>query len=549
MVERWYWNMSGLFKRQVNRGPIRKMMPNKGAFIKWLSFKGLPGKGLTARVLATVILIAGVISGCARPFWKTSRTLSPHVLSSFEVSGGYWISSPDSSISPDGKKMVIVKGDSKRYELVVMALEGSGPNMAVVDSVDRQWTADNFFAYVPLAWASDSRLIYARHGWQKDGAHAGKRGLSIVAANIADKSTEEIYFVELPQGCYLRDQAFIPGKGKIYMTLSQTTGNSIWEIDVKTGKMRLVKDGLPVYGDLFQAKISPDGSHYVYSLYEEGRAGIYILDVATGEERPLLPSGDTMSFYPSWSPDGRYVAAYTVERVPGASGTSIPSYQLFPAEDGPLPLSTSITVVDKQGKLVQEIRVDGRLLADFQWAKGSPAIGFVAGIVDKDSSSSDETYPGYPPAIIRDSLWLVTVDGKSAPVKIADVPKDGSGGQVYVDPVAVDVKGEGVFYNLYVSQERSLWYAAKGKEPVKVADGSMTSGDTTPVYGNALVGAATLGDKTVIWLLQPGKFQKLAEYDGAYIAGFNDTLMVVSTLGYDLSQQAKGKVTVFKMFK
>jgi len=223
---------------------------------------------------------------------------------------------------------------------------------------------------------------------------------------------------------------------------------------------------------------------------------------------------------------------------------------VFPGEDGPQPISTGITVVDKQGKVVQKIKVDDRLLSNFQWAKDSPALGFMTSlVVEEGFSSGEETYSGYFPQAAYDGIWLVQVDGKFIPEKIAEIPKDASGKTAHAYLMAVDVRGKGVFCNIYKNEERSLWYAEKGKEPLKLTDGSLFSYNRAPVYGDTLVGTVTEGDKVVIWLFEPGKFRKLAEYNGAAVIAFNDTLMVVSTLGYDPSQQGKGRVTIFKMWR
>jgi len=270
----------------------------KSLFERWHNGKLkkgiLPIKGLAVSALLVLAFLTQILSGCTG---KALRVLDPQILASFEVTGEHWYIVPESALSPDGKYMAVVNRGSQRYELLAVALEGSEPEMIAIESVDRQWISNNFFAYRPLAWASDERLIYAKHGWQKGGIHEGQRGLAIMAANIKDKAIEEIYFMELPLGCYLRDQAYVPQKDKVYLAVRQATGNSIWEMDLKTNELRLIKDRLPTYDGLFYAKISPDGSCYVYNLYEEDRNGIFILDVTTGEERPLLPNGDTMSFY------------------------------------------------------------------------------------------------------------------------------------------------------------------------------------------------------------------------------------------------------------
>ena len=76
---------------------------------------------------------------------------------------------------------------------------------------------------------------------------------------------------------------------------------------------RAVKEGLPTYDGLFYSRLSPDASAYVYELHEAASEhGIYLLETATGVQKPFALNGDTLSFYPAWSPDGQYVAMYNV---------------------------------------------------------------------------------------------------------------------------------------------------------------------------------------------------------------------------------------------
>ena len=72
-------------------------------------------------------------------------------------------------------------------------------------------------------------------------------------------------------------------------------------------------------GDLFNlsaasdAQISPDGRQIAYVrrsndiMTDAARSAIWLVDVATGEQRPLV-AGNGNHFSPRWSPDGRRLA-------------------------------------------------------------------------------------------------------------------------------------------------------------------------------------------------------------------------------------------------
>ncbi|HNN56756.1 MAG TPA: S9 family peptidase, partial [Novosphingobium sp.] len=58
-------------------------------------------------------------------------------------------------------------------------------------------------------------------------------------------------------------------------------------------------------------QISPDGTRIVYTrltgdiMTDSDRASLWLVDVASGEQQPLLPDGARQ---PRWSPDGKRIA-------------------------------------------------------------------------------------------------------------------------------------------------------------------------------------------------------------------------------------------------
>jgi Tol biopolymer transport system component len=288
-------------------------------------------------------------------------------------------------MSPDGKHLLLVESSSESQKLVAMPLSAGETKDIVLYSVDARWTQDNSLDYVPLGWLSPGQCLFVSTGWQSQGPNKDKRGAAILAGDVGKASVEEVAFIPLPEGL-LHSVRYVAGTGKVYLEVSR----AVWIIDAKTGAAKQVKGDLPVYDGMFVAHLSPDASTWVYQLHDVGgRHGIYTLDAATGAEKPLIPNGDTMSFYPAWSPDGKYMALYVVVRSPGATDTTWNNYGVYPGEDGPLPIGTSIAIVDRSGNPVKTIAVDGKVLAYFKWAWDSKSIAFVAGT--KPASTPDTT--------------------------------------------------------------------------------------------------------------------------------------------------------------
>ena len=64
----------------------------------------------------------------------------------------------------------------------------------------------------------------------------------------------------------------------------------------------------PGGADVLTPRLSPNASRLAFVSFETGRPQIRLMDLASGEQRPLLPAGDAMTFAPRFSPDGTELA-------------------------------------------------------------------------------------------------------------------------------------------------------------------------------------------------------------------------------------------------
>jgi len=82
------------------------------------------------------------------------------------------------------------------------------------------------------------------------------------------------------------------------LAIQTSWGGDISLYDLETGELRLLTGG-------FDPAISPDGSKVAFTR-DGGENGVYVIDIATGEER-LVFGGRELLRSPKWSPDGRWI--------------------------------------------------------------------------------------------------------------------------------------------------------------------------------------------------------------------------------------------------
>ena len=206
-----------------------------------------------------------------------------------------------------------------------------------------------------------------------------------------------------------------------------------------------------------------------------------------------MPDGDTKSFYPQWSPDGKYIAVLTaqskVSSAAGSSGIGWRDYDLVYGEDSPLAAAQSITILDAGGTKVTSVGLDDRMVAYPLWSADSSTLGFFG------ATKANDAYPG----IRLDSVWTARMSGASSsatslvPEKIADFPPDG-GETSYADAILTP-DGNGVYFHTGAYEQNLLWFAAKDKAPVEVLPDKRVTfavqGTSMGVFGDSIVATAS----------------------------------------------------------
>ena len=507
---------------------------------------------LSKLLIAIVItaISASLLAGCAPKSPAKEMVLDPQIVKSWTVD--YWVASDAAStaISPDNKYMLLVQsGPSERVVAAIPLASGDSKEVQLY-KVSNSYLETANLDFLTVGWLSATDCVFLAVGSQALGPNEGKRGVSVLVGNVSTGKVDDAAFIPLEQG-YVHNVRFPAGSGKVYLDVTQ----AIWTVDLATKAAKIVKDGLPTYDGMFMARMSPDSSSYVYQLHElDAGHGIFILDAVTGVQKSLAPNGDTMGFYPSWSPDSKYVAFYTVPRKPGRTGTVWPDYEIYPGEDGPMGIAPAITVMDKSGKVVSTISIEGKVIANFKWSPDSKSIAFTTG--PKPATVPDTEVDWDIPVISWDGVYVSKASEQGTPTKLTDIDPKTTSRDSYVSPIAFDPQNRGVFLQISSSEgESTIWYAASGKtpvqteegKPVKIADGYWQFYPDVPTFADTV--AAVIGSpsgQTGLWLLNSKEIKKVGEWPGNYtmVIAYNQEMLVTCETTADV----KNTITVRSMF-
>jgi Tol biopolymer transport system component len=250
------------------------------AYVDGVLVPGPPGVGgVQGRTVVAIDLASekkSVIAGDAK---KTLKLESP-------------------SWSPDGKLAVVqMAGAGAFSDTSVMAVDGK--------PVSRKF--EDTFPF-PAVWLSPTQFLYTANG-------------KIIHADLSTQSETEIPFtagIESERPIYPHKHfdfdetaphavkgIFAPalspdGKWVAFVALNQLYLLKIGETTPKA----LTHDSFYKQGPMW----SFDGKKLAYVSDKDGVENVYILDVASGAEKPLAPTKTSAQIFPAWSPDASMVA-------------------------------------------------------------------------------------------------------------------------------------------------------------------------------------------------------------------------------------------------
>lgn len=506
---------------------------------------------LSISIVAVVVtaIFASSLAGCAPKPPPIELVVEPKIVKSWDVD--YWVASDavGAAISPDSKYVMIVQSGPSERIVAAVPLGADDTKEIPLYKVPNSYLETKNLDFLTSGWLSPTKAVFIATGRQYEGPHKDEWGVAVFTVDITKPVAEEVVFIPLREG-YVHNQRLMPGTGRLYIDITK----AIWAVDVGAKTAKVVRDGLPTYDGMFAARMAPDASAYIYQLHElDAGHGIFLLDVATGDQKVFAPNGETMGFYPAWSPDSKYVAYYTVQRKPGKTGTEWTDYQIYPGEDGPMGIAPAITVADKSGKVVGTISVQDKVLANFRWSRDSKSIAFTTG--PKPATTPDTEVTWEIPVIQWDAIYVSNATGPAAPSKVTNVDPRTTERDSYVAPITFDPQNKGVFFQISSFEgESAIWYAALAKtaaqiepgKPVKVADGYWQFYPEAPTFQGII--AAAIGSptgSTGLWLLNSEKITQAGDWPGNYtmVIGYNDRMMVTCETNTD----AENTVTVRSM--
>ena len=384
-----------------------------GAFVQ-----GAPGiGGVQGRIVASVDLASGatkVLVGDAKVAMKYEAP----------------------SFSSDGK-------------LAVVSFEGAGmfsrsATMMVVGKRLADRYSDTF--PFPASWISPAELVYTANG-------------RIVHADLSRQVVSEIPFsadIEAWRPAYapkrfdFDEEKTHEAKGIFGPALSPD-GRSIAFVALNQMWLLTLGHSVPkaLTHDMFYKQgtmWSPDGKQLAYVSDKDGVENIYIMDVATREDRPLAASKSSAQIFPAWSPDAKSIAwqdqtgATWMTEVASGKSTELAPASFFPGRPSFSPDGRTVLIATVRPYTRRFREGTSSILAvDVASRKTS----WFAPAPFESVSTRTEDGPIYSPArsevafVMDDLLYTMPVDGEGHPTgtavqlnnEITDAPTWSADGQ------------------------------------------------------------------------------------------------------------------------
>ena len=116
-----------------------------------------------------------------------------------------------------------------------------------------------------------------------------------------------------------QDPSWAPDGRSLYFTSERDGRGELYQVDLETRRVERITSG---FDRSIMPAVSPDGRHLAYAAQLLIGFQIHVRDLATGDTRRLTSGGGACR--PAWSPDGRTLAYVTLDREPSALASGRP---------------------------------------------------------------------------------------------------------------------------------------------------------------------------------------------------------------------------------
>jgi Tol biopolymer transport system component len=203
------------------------------------------------------------------------------------------------SWSPDGKTLAYVRLFGAGLFMNTARLTLKGARVSELQSQDA-------FPF-PASWISPSTFIYSANGHiLRVDASTGNETMIPFTADIqamrpqyAHKQYDFDSAAPRAVKGILAPALSPDGKRVAFIALNQ-----LWIMNVDGAPRALTHDSFYKQGPAW----SPDGKTLAYTNDKGGIENIYLMDIATGADKPLTANSPGAQIFPAWSPDGRWIA-------------------------------------------------------------------------------------------------------------------------------------------------------------------------------------------------------------------------------------------------
>jgi len=232
--------------------------------------------------------------------------------------------------SPDGSRIAYTANPEGHYDLFVMNADGSQVTRITSSPKDE----------IEHAWFPDGKSL----AFTIEERKGIRRRFSLWSVELETGKIERM-LSDFPG--YTALPNFSPSDPLMGFTGKKAIGWDVFMHDFRTGGTQALTQG----GKACRPHFSPDGGKVAYvSAKADGKGDIWIMNPDGSEKQRLTERDETSDYFPSWSPDGKYIVfssslqhridrgAWSLFLVRVSTGTVIPLFKsghrdLFPDWD------------------------------------------------------------------------------------------------------------------------------------------------------------------------------------------------------------------------